>query len=736
MLKSIHSPLTRFAILGFIVFGSIVGSTKISSSGSSPSPPPWVPSNHPFQSGQSVHHERVFKGTKSSTGGRQIDITSILRDENLANKGKKLFIIYTLRDKNGVVKYVGKASGEGIPSQVMTGRISSGHDAIKNHSDLVEARIELLQNTEAANQAAEDILFAYYKMKGLHLYNKTLHILSENPKRIQHPDDPRSQADHPKPYPSPTGRNGTVAQKIEAFHQEMKAPLPPPFAAPSSSNAEVSSTGSLPQLLSGTGRRGAAKSALGGIDFSTLELRYLAEDSGLFADRGLRYAFNGTPAIGNKNLKAGRIAAAQASDAFFVWLELSPDKFWVNLNPNEPDRIIDPALGATDVGRVLLESDFLMKKTRAKLTNPDTPLGRQHMHQILKIAKIGSKSCPLIMRNWIVPAPATVREDGNGIHIVDAPLDVKLEALNIKLKPSDLPEGFSGSCSVLDRSTMAKYEALERRLILPHIVQAVNTAPEYAELRRVYRSRVAAEWYRQRSATKATAYRSLINKGDVSSWPAPKNWLPKKVFNQYVTSFRKVEYHVADTRTWQEGNMIYTQKILYVYPTGGVDFTKVLFKKLNSIDFQEKWGDLQQVVDKSMKSPVTDRQNKVWLGGSTTLPNGAIWKSIWFYFGLGVLMVPLVIYWKRQHGKRWLLSSPTSLTFSAVGGKIIDITIAFTIVASCGALAIHFALSFTKANEPQPIPSLPDPKILEPRMISPPDVPEMKVYTLKPSISH
>jgi hypothetical protein len=81
MLKSMHSPLSRIVILGFIVFGTIIGSTKISSSNNSPSSHNWVPSDHPFQPKQRDLPKQVgdynYKGTKSSTGGRQINIYRI-----------------------------------------------------------------------------------------------------------------------------------------------------------------------------------------------------------------------------------------------------------------------------------------------------------------------------------------------------------------------------------------------------------------------------------------------------------------------------------------------------------------------------------------------------------------------------------------------------------------------------------------------------------------------------------
>jgi hypothetical protein len=406
-------------------------------------------------------------------------------------------------------------------------------------------------------------------------------------------------------------------------------------------------TGVLDKVLFGNDKSApsnkAAKSAPGGIDFSTLELRYIAEDSSPFADRGLRYAFNATPAAGNKNLNAGRIAAAQASDAFFVWLSLTPDKFWVNLNPNEPDRIIDPQFGKTDAGRILLQSDLQMKKTVAKLIHPDAPLGKQFWKQL---NWKDSKTC-ISFRQWIVPAPATVRDDSNGIYITDAPLQVKMESQYFQSKGTS---GFLASCSTLDKKTEVRNESIYRKLILPRIEEAVNKAPEYAELRRVYRSRVAAEWYRQRSESKATAYREMVNNGDVSSWPARQNWSPKQVFNQYVNSFTKGEFHVVHNSKWQEGNIIYTQKKFYVY--GGVDFSRVFFKKLSSTDFQKKWGDLRQVTDSSMKSPIADQNGKVWLGG-ITITGKAFWKSIWFYLIPGTLIALFLIYKIRTRRIRW-----------------------------------------------------------------------------------
>lgn len=85
---------------------------------------------------------------------------------------------------------------------------------------------------------------------------------------------------------------------------------------------------------------------------------------------------------GDQHLEAGRTAAVQASDAFFVWLSLSPDKFWVNLNPEEPDRIIDAQLGTTDVGRILLQADLQCGYTSLSLAAPTQSAESLYTHAV------------------------------------------------------------------------------------------------------------------------------------------------------------------------------------------------------------------------------------------------------------------------------------------------------------------------------------------------------------------
>ncbi|MER6997683.1 hypothetical protein [Streptomyces sp. NPDC000410] len=343
--------------------------------------------------------------------------------------------------------------------------------------------------------------------------------------------------------------------------------------------------------------------APGGIDFSTLELRYLADPG-----KGLKYAFSADPGGAGKggNAAAGVTAAREASDAFFVWLSLPPSAFWVNLNPTEPDRVVDPALGRTDAGRILLQADLQLKKTTGRLIHPDSSSGKRFWGAV-------SGRC-MSFRTWIVPAPASVSERDNQLYILDAPLSVKMESQYLS------GQGSKGavSCDERDPAAEKRNEQAFRRLILPRIEQAVNHAPEYAGLRRVYLSRVAAEWYRQLDRRTSVTYSDLIGRGDVSRWVTRTSWKPVDTFNQYVRSYREGEFNI--TRRTRSGNYLYTK----TYVFGGVDFARVNLTRVKPASaFRDEWAGMPRDAGLAASADLSGAgASHVWLGGDTTSPTG------------------------------------------------------------------------------------------------------------------
>ncbi|ALC22422.1 hypothetical protein ACH46N_23965 [Streptomyces pristinaespiralis] len=337
--------------------------------------------------------------------------------------------------------------------------------------------------------------------------------------------------------------------------------------------------------------------APGGIDFSSLELRHLSDPGD---GSGLQYAFQAPlSADGGGSPAAGLDAAQSSSDAFFVWLSLEPSAFWVNLNPNEPDRIVDERLGRTDAGRVLLEADLLMKKTIGKLIHPHSERGRKFWD--------GIRGDCMSYRTWILPAPASIHQDGDALYILDAPLDVRMESQYLEQRGGSA----TGSCPKQDKATEDHNEQHFRGLILTELKKAINTAPEYAELRRVYLSRVAAEWYRDLSRGKDTTYGDLIDTGDVDDWRLIGDWKPTDTFDRFVESYTEGEFKVTDRTT--EGGTTYVRS--YVY--GGVDFSRIPVTKVSGERFAADFANLPSEVDRSLSEPSADGRGAIWLGAPT-----------------------------------------------------------------------------------------------------------------------
>ena len=321
---------------------------------------------------------------------------------------------------------------------------------------------------------------------------------------------------------------------------------------------------------------------------------------------GLSFAAN--TQTGDAPSYGGRANADQASDSFFVWMALPPQAFTVNLNPKEPDRIIDAQFGRTDAGRILLEADYTMKRATAHLVDPATPDGRAFDEALQ-----GSQKCFSPQRKWIIPLPASVSAQGDSMYILDAPLDVKLEIENDDLKPGI-------GCPSQDAAITNHNDDLYRTMILPKIVDEVNHAPEYADLRRVYASRVAAEWYRQRSANKQTAYSTIINSGNIDAWTSKEPWDPKDVFIRYRKSF----YEGDATYTWQAHDGMNWKMTI-----GGVDFTNIPMTNVTPADFTKAHPTLPATANDSLFGPRLENSGQqVWLGGLTSAqPLTLVWKG-------------------------------------------------------------------------------------------------------------
>ncbi|MFJ9413711.1 hypothetical protein ACIRPT_06025 [Streptomyces sp. NPDC101227] len=341
---------------------------------------------------------------------------------------------------------------------------------------------------------------------------------------------------------------------------------PPPTGAPSRTSGPKKNRNSLSPRQAAAG---AAIGAPGGIDFTTVELRYLSTYPG---DRlGFTYGFTAQRGAG-KNPAAGLQSLRETSDSFYVWLALDPSRLWVNLNPNEPDRIVDKQLGRTDAGKILLEADLRLKTISAKLLYRDTTVADEYWKMLRKY----NVQC-LDQRLWISAGEAKVYTEGDELYILDAPLKVEAEPDSIGNTGNRSHPGCPRPSEDAKASISAAYDAH----VLPRIVREVNEGPEFAALRRVYLSRIAAEWIRDRTAVQETGYESVIDSGNVSRWTSKRQWSPHTVFKRYATYYEKMAACRACTK-----------EKLYRIESGGVDFGRVVKRNVSKAEFDAKWRHL------------------------------------------------------------------------------------------------------------------------------------------------
>lgn len=408
---------------------------------------------------------------------------------------------------------------------------------------------------------------------------------------------------------------------------EMNNPAPPVAGAPENEILEPDpvqnpTEGAFNDLIGGSGENAAEQAAVdeadeelgalsgaldqeaiepGGIDFSTMQLRYVSDAPG---SAGVQYSFQAGDTTGDTSSFGGLQDAQLTSDSMFTWLAMDPVAFWVNLNPDQPDKIIDSTLAKTDAGRILLTSDLTLKHTVAALQDPtpDNPTGKEYWKELK--GTNDTPPCTGTYRVWIEPDTTTVRESGNELYVISAPLKVQAQRLVITTPPSH------GHPCTLPQDLQDYNLGILQKVIAPKAQEIVNNDPRFADLRRVYASRVVAEWLRERDKQKPGAYHSIIGSGNIGRWPARTPWDVQKVYTDYVKSYKDGD---ASFEITYPVNGVPEQ---FTYVTGGVYFTNAPHAPIPEQTFQTTYKTLPTTVTQSQQAAVHyQATTETWMGG-------------------------------------------------------------------------------------------------------------------------
>ncbi|MFJ3406366.1 hypothetical protein [Promicromonospora sp. NPDC090134] len=342
----------------------------------------------------------------------------------------------------------------------------------------------------------------------------------------------------------------------------------------------------------------------GGIDWSTLELSYLEVDPGT-GDVGYSFQADDNPDEAANPSFGGEETLDLSSDAFYTWLALPDQVFWVNLNPDHPDQVTDPLFADTKAARVLLEADLEMKRDFTRLTNPETEVGAAYWDS-LRTNPDGSVCWPST-RQWIYAAPAKVRQEGDRLYILDAPMSVGKERMEFTNYP-DGQEPCTASDEIMDHNFRMAQEHLA-----PVVERLINTDPKYADLRSVYRARVAAAWVKQRNEANPGPYDAIIDSGDVSLWPEGTGWKTKDVWDDMMENdWTRVQFEVT------REEIVDGEPYTWTYPIyGGVELDKSPRKQTPTEEFRRDHPELPRAVQASRVDIVGYGDEDALVGGGT-----------------------------------------------------------------------------------------------------------------------
>jgi len=221
-----------------------------------------------------------------------------------------------------------------------------------------------------------------------------------------------------------------------------------------------------------------------------------------------------------------------------------PDKdVWVNLSPYENNRMIPEALGQTDMGRDLLEQDYILKQITASLIYPEKQLGKTFWDKVYSKAQqmYGTTQVPVNTFNkvWIMADRAEVFEHNQTAFVVDSHLKVMLEEDYLALQKhspgviaSEAKQSFSTS------GIHSLGSQIVRQIILPQLEKEINTGKNFANLRQVFNSIILSNWYKK-NLKQALLNQVYTDQSKIKGINLNDPTVKQQIYEQYLKAYKK-----------------------------------------------------------------------------------------------------------------------------------------------------------------------------------------------------
>ncbi len=232
---------------------------------------------------------------------------------------------------------------------------------------------------------------------------------------------------------------------------------------------------------------------------------------------------------------------------FLASLTIPGKDLWVNLSPYEKDRIIPEAFGQTEMGRDLLEQDYILKQLTASLLYPEGETGKKFWQKVYALAqeKYGTTDIPIDTFNkvWIVPDKAVVYENvqAGAVYITQSRLKVMLEQDYLASGSETVSAPVISSASEIARAVL-------REVVIPEMEKEVNEGEHFTRLRQVYQSLILAAWYKKkiRQSLLSAVY---VDRNKTAGVNIDDPEEAKKIWQKYMEAFRKGVFNYIKNET-------------------------------------------------------------------------------------------------------------------------------------------------------------------------------------------
>ncbi|MBF0484280.1 MAG: SDR family NAD(P)-dependent oxidoreductase [Candidatus Omnitrophica bacterium] len=267
---------------------------------------------------------------------------------------------------------------------------------------------------------------------------------------------------------------------------------------------------------------------------------------------------------------------------FLAALTVPQKEMWVNLSPNEPDRIIPENFGKTEMGRDVLAQDYLLKQLTSSLMYPENELGKKFWSKIYERAKkeLGTTDIPTDTYNkvWIVPQVAKIYEHSKGAFIVSTHLKVLLEEDYFAKQQAQISKSIPRTQDEGLHDAKLKVQ-LMHQIIIPEIEREVNEGEIFANLRQIYSSMVLALWYKQALKNSALG-QAFVDQKKTSGLETGDVKANQKIYDQYLAAFKKGVYDYVKEEYEPSEQKIISRK----YFSGGVSADRAQINTIRKSD--------------------------------------------------------------------------------------------------------------------------------------------------------